>query len=101
MMGRALTAPDPIEADTAGLWPELVTVPALLTFRERTSILIECYPPAYDEGAPLPIAHITATAGDGAQEWHLSLDLPMLRGLVAALQAAERELVAAGAVAVL
>ena len=77
-----------------------MTIPALIEFREGTSLFVQCYPVTMDDGARMPIAHLMGLRGT-VPFLDLGLTLPMLRGMIAALQAAERDLVEAGAVSVL
>lgn len=94
MKAATITLPDPVTAADAAMWPELVTVPALVDLGTGTALFVECYHVTSDTGARMPIAHLRALTDDDGVAWQIGLDLTMLRGWIAALQAAERELLA-------
>ena len=90
-MARAVSLPDPITAADASTWPELVTTPALIDFGTGTSALVETYEATDETGARVAVAHLRMI-GDGVSGLRILLDGTMLRGLLIALQAADREL---------
>lgn len=95
MMARAKSLPDAIPAEGAGTWPELVTVPALIEFREGRGVLVQTYwTDDAETGAHLPVVDVCF---QGMAHNTVVLSAPMLRGLLAALSAAERQLREVGA----
>lgn len=99
MMARSKSLPDPIDHADAAMWPELVTTPALIDYGTGASMLVECYVVDDDDGAPTPVAQVRFL-GIGLHGVHVQWDLRMVQATLAALRAAERDLLAAGAVSV-
>lgn len=98
MMARAKSMPDAIPAEGAATWPELVTVPALIEFREGSGVLVQTYwTDCAETGAHLPVVEIQPVADNEPRGVPVLLSAPMLRGLLAALNAAEGELRGVGA----
>ncbi len=98
MMAACITLPDPIDYPQAAMWPETVSTPCLVQF-PGAQVHVETYAIRTDDGAAVPIAHMRIFQTDDRMS-EIGLSLPMVQAWIAALRAAERDLIAAGAVTV-
>lgn len=83
--------PDPIQAADAALFPELVTLPALIQFAAGGAVWMRLYQGTDANGNTVPAVALEMLNGT-QQIAAIGLDLGDLRGAIAALQTAADEL---------
>lgn len=90
-MARCASLPDPMDAAEAGVWPELVSVPAHLSVAEDAGILVETYLANDVHGHAVPACSVSLLR-EGNPVGAMVLTEAQLRGLLVALQRAAAEL---------
>lgn len=88
--------PDPISAEQAAAFPELLSLPALVTLGNGHSLWVRTFEHLDDNGAPEPFVRC-ALLREATSIFELIATADEVRGILAALIAAERSLVQLGA----